>query len=128
MMIFETAACLSILNRSSRMRMSSCNSLPYSPLLAYQREPQVRLMPRRRPIGLTFCPIACSSSPGRCRRFDLAHDDGQIRKWLLDAASAAARTRREALEHKALADERLGDDEIVNIEVMIVFSVGDRAL
>ena len=73
--------------------MSSCSSLPYSPLLANQRESQVRLMPRRRPIGLTFCPIACSSSPGRCRRFDLAHDDGQIRKRLLDPPGAAARAR-----------------------------------
>src|ERR1700678_3078305 len=127
MMILDTAACLSILNRSSRMRMSSCSSLPYSPLLAYQRESKVRLMPRRRPIGLTFCPIACSSSPGRCRRFDLAHDDGQIRKRLLDPPGAAARTRRKALEHETLADKCLGDDEIVDIEIMIIFSVGDRA-
>src|SRR5574337_577809 len=47
--------------------MSSCSSLPYSPVLANQRESQVRLMPRRRPTGLTFCPIVLSSG---LRRFD----------------------------------------------------------
>ena len=40
--------------RYSRILMSSCSSLPYSFLPAYQRESQVRLMPRRKPIGLTF--------------------------------------------------------------------------
>ncbi len=49
-----TAACFSCLNSISRILMSSCNSLPYSPLPAYQRESQVRLMPSRKPIGLTF--------------------------------------------------------------------------
>ena len=52
--ILETAACLSSLASSSRIAMSSCNSLPYSFLPAYQRESQVRLMPSRKPIGLTF--------------------------------------------------------------------------
>jgi large subunit ribosomal protein L22 len=40
--------------RMGRIFMSSCSSLPYSFLPAYQRESQVRLMPRRRPSGLTF--------------------------------------------------------------------------
>ena len=38
----------------SRMCMSSCSSLPYSPRLANQRLSQVRLMPTRSPIGLTL--------------------------------------------------------------------------
>ena len=39
---------------------------PYSPLLANQRESQVRLMPSRSPIGLTFWPIRRSPRlPGR---------------------------------------------------------------
>ena len=41
--------------------MSSCNSLPYSALLENQRESQVRLTPRRSPIGLIFCPISILS-------------------------------------------------------------------
>ena len=50
----ETAACLSCFISSSRILMSSCSSEPYSLLPAYQRESQVRLMPTRSPIGLTF--------------------------------------------------------------------------
>ena len=52
--IFDTAACLSSFISSSRIFMSSCSSVPYSFLPAYQRESQVRLMPSRKPIGLTF--------------------------------------------------------------------------
>ena len=54
MTIFDTAACFSCFISASRIAMSSCMSFAYSPLLAYQRESQVRLMPSRRPIGLTF--------------------------------------------------------------------------
>ena len=54
MTTFETAACFSSFIRNARILMSSCSSLPYSPVLANQRESQVRLMPRRSPIGLTF--------------------------------------------------------------------------
>ena len=52
--ILDTAACLSCFISASRIVMSSCSSLPYSLLPAYQRESQVRLMPSRSPIGLTF--------------------------------------------------------------------------
>ncbi len=52
--IFEIAACLSDAMRTARISMSSCSSLAYSALLANQRESQVRLMPSRNPIGLTF--------------------------------------------------------------------------
>ena len=52
--IFDTAACFSAVMSSLRIAMSSCSSVPYSFLPANQRESQVRLMPSRRPIGLTF--------------------------------------------------------------------------
>ena len=52
--IFDTAACLSASIRTLRILMSSCSSVPYSFLPEYQRESQVRLMPSRNPIGLTF--------------------------------------------------------------------------
>ena len=54
MTIFEIAACLRPFIRVSRIFMSSCSSLPYSALFANQRESQVRLTPRRSPIGLIF--------------------------------------------------------------------------
>src|ERR1700677_4896856 len=108
--IFEIAACLRPLVSDSRIFMSSCNSLPYSPLVEYQRESQVRLTPRRRPIGLIFCPMICSS--GRCRGGggDFAHHDRDVGERLLDPAGAAARARTEALHHHVLADPRLRDD------------------
>ena len=52
--ILATAACFSSLCSISRILTSSCSSLPYSPLPEYQRESQVRLIPRRSPIGLIF--------------------------------------------------------------------------
>ena len=54
MTIFDTAACFSCFISASRTAMSSCISRAYSPLRANQRESHVRLMPSRRPIGLTF--------------------------------------------------------------------------
>ena len=45
---------------------------------------------------------------------------------LLDAPDAAARTRRPALHHQVLADIGLGDDQLVDVEIMIVLGVGDR--
>ena len=54
MTILEIAACLSAPISSSRIFMSSCSSLPYWALPENQRESQVRLTPRRSPIGLIF--------------------------------------------------------------------------
>src|SRR5919204_2950917 len=84
--IFDTAACLSCFISSSRIFMSSCSSVPYSPLPAYQRESQVRFTPRRSPTGLTFWPMEFSLRAG----LDLTHHDGQVRERLENAADAAA--------------------------------------
>src|SRR5277367_3319384 len=127
MTIFEIAACLRLLVSDSRIFMSSCNSLPYSPLLEYQRESQVRLTPRRSPIGLIFCPILNVSLSGPdLGGGDFPHDDGDVGEWLFDPPCPAARARTEALEHHVLADPGLGDDQIVDVEIMVVLSVGDR--
>src|SRR4051794_11637880 len=126
MTIFDTAACFSCFMRAARIATSSCISLAYSPLPANQRESQVRLMPSRRPIGLTFWPIRSSS-----RRFggrDFANHDGQVREGLQDAGAAATRTGVEPLQHERFADERLGDDEVVDIQVVVVLGIGDGAL
>ena len=54
--------------RNLRKPRSSSSRFPYS-LRANQRDSQVRLMPSRSPIGLTFCPITQPPrrSPGRSR-------------------------------------------------------------
>ena len=54
MMIRDTPAWYRRFFSSLRMAMSWCSSRPYSSLRANQRESQVRLMPSRNPIGLTF--------------------------------------------------------------------------
>src|SRR3954453_14115105 len=119
MTILEIAACLRPPIRTSRIFMSSCSSLPYSFLLANQRLSQVRLTPRRRPIGLTFCPIVYSS--GRLRRVDrnFPHHDRDVGERLFDAARPAARAWGKALHHHVLADIGLGDDEIVNVKLVV---------
>jgi hypothetical protein len=57
---------------------------------------------------------------------NLTNDDREVRERLLDAA-ARPRPRVEALHDERLADIGLGDDERVDVEVMVVLGVGDRA-
>src|SRR5437763_4609375 len=120
-----TAACFNSLCRISRILTSLCSSLPYSFLPANQRESHVRLMPRRSPIGLIFSPIALSRAL-LSARLDLTNDDRQLREWFKDTARAATAARCETLHDDAVADMRLGDNQIVDIEVMIVLGVCDR--
>src|SRR5262249_62386779 len=56
------------------------------------------------------------------------HHDGQVGERLENPSRTAASARAEALEHQRLAHVRLGDDEIVDVEVVIVLGVGDRRL
>src|ERR1700761_1652367 len=63
--------------------------------------------------------------PLRLLRFDFAHHDGEVRKWLENRADAAAGARRMPLEHDGLTDMSLGDDQIVDVEVVIVLRIGD---
>jgi SAM-dependent methyltransferase len=58
----------------------------------------------------------------------LAHDDGEVRERLLDPPDATARPGLPPLHHQRLADMGLGDDEVVDIEVVVVLGVGDRRL
>src|ERR1700722_17738117 len=113
MTILEIAACLRPSMRISRILKSSCSNLPYSALLEYQRLSQVRLTPRRRPIGLIFCPMVSSS--GR-RGLFFPHHDRDVGERLLDAAGSAARARAEALHHGILADKGLSNDEVIDVE------------
>src|SRR5450631_888619 len=126
-MIFEIAACFRVFMRTARISMSSCSSLLYSALSANQRESQVRLMPSRRPIGLTFCPIVFSSGLRRGSA-GFADDDRQMRERLMDTAGAAPRAGAEALQYHPIADISRGDDKVVDIEIVVVLGIGNRAL
>src|SRR5882672_4255970 len=57
---------------------------------------------------------------------DLTNNDRQLREWFKHTARTATAARCETLHDDAVADMRLGDDQIVDIEVMIVLGVGDR--
>src|SRR6266481_4043653 len=98
--ILATAACFNSLCRISRILTSSCSSLPYS-----------------------FSPAPCLSA-----RLDLTNDDRQLREWFKYTARAATAARCETLHHDAVADMGLGDDQIVDIEVVVVLGIGDRRL
>src|SRR5450631_2738652 len=126
-MIFEIAACFRVFMRTARISMSSCRSLRYSALSANQRESQVRLMPSLRPIGLTFCPIVFSSDLRRGGA-GFPDDDRQMRERLMNTAGPAPRARAETLQDHRIADISRGDDEIVDIEIVVVLGIGNRAL
>src|ERR1700720_2542859 len=127
MTIFEIAACLRFFMSVARIAMSSCRSFPYSVRPANQRESQVRLTPSRRPIGLTFCPIAFSLRP-RGGRTGFPNNDRQMRERLTNAPGASPRARAKPLQDHRVADVGRGDDQIVDIEIVVILGVGDRAL
>src|SRR5436190_5886193 len=60
------------------------------------------------------------------RFFLLAHDDADLAERLDDPGRPATSARGEALHRDRLADARLGDDQRVDIEIVVVFSIGDR--
>src|SRR3954463_5268561 len=55
-----------------------------------------------------------------------ADDDAHAAERLHDAAGTAAGARREPLHRDRLAHRRLGDDERVDVEIVVVLRVGDR--
>ena len=110
---------------AARILMSSCSSWPYSFLLANQRLSHVRLMPRRRPIGidlLTHDALLRPSLRLRGRRWSGSRTASRPDR------PGHGRARVEPLHHQRLADERLGDDEVVDVEVVVVLGIGDGAL
>ena len=127
MTIFETAACLSFFIERRADRHVLVQQLAVFVLAgeparipgAVDAEPQAD--------RIDFLSHRFLLRPG-CGGADFAHDDRQMRERLLDAPGAAARARAEALHDQRLADKGLGDDEIVDIEIVVVLGVGDRAL
>src|SRR5690606_19071642 len=69
---------------------------------------------------IVFCPILSLF-------FLLAHHDPQPAERLEDARGPAAAARSEPLHRDRLADRGLGDDERVDVEIVVVLGVGDRA-
>src|SRR3984957_19639977 len=57
---------------------------------------------------------------------DLTNNDRQLRERFKNTARTATAARCETFHHDAVADMRLGDDQIVDIEVVVFFGIGDR--
>jgi hypothetical protein len=59
---------------------------------------------------------------------DLTDLDGELGERLHDLAVPATRPRTAALHDEVLAHPGLGDDQLVDVQVVVVLGVGDRGL
>src|SRR4029078_7269473 len=113
-----TLALASRRSMSLRIAMSSLREVVYS-LSAYHFAVQVRETPRRKPYGWTLCPM--SGLLGR-------DDDRDVGHGLVDRERPTLCPRLEALDHRALVGDGIEDDQILGGQVVVVLSVGRRAL
>src|SRR5688500_16748458 len=103
---------------SVRIEMSSLREVVYS-LSAYHFAVQVRETPRRKPYGWTLCPMSGL----------LVRDgDGDVGHRLVDRERPTLGPWLEALDRGALVGDGLDDDQVLRGQVVIVLSVGGRAL
>src|SRR6476659_7178069 len=114
----DTLALASRRSMSVRIAMSSFREVVYS-LSAYHFAVQVRETPRRKPYGWTLCPMS-----GLLVR----DDDGDVGHGLVDRERPTLCPRLEALDRRALVGDGIEDDQILGGQVVVVLSVGSRAL
>src|SRR5688500_6020908 len=114
----DTEAFASRRSMSVRIAMSSLREVVYS-LSAYHFAVQVRETPRRKPYGWTLCPMS-----GLLVR----DDDGDVGHGLVDRERPALGPRLEALDRGAFVGDGLDDDQVLRRQVVVVLSVGGRAL
>src|SRR3546814_18813670 len=58
----------------------------------------------------------------------LAHEDGDMAERLQDLGTTAAGAGMEAPHHQTLADTGFGDDQTVDVKLVVVLGIGDRRL
>ena len=78
-------------------------------------------MPSRSPIGLTFWPITPFSSRSRTTTVKL------LNGFMIRPARPRARGRNRFMTN-AFAHRRLGHEQAVDVELVVVLGVGDRRL
>src|SRR5574343_946847 len=117
----DTAAFFSLAFRYSRTLMSSASMPAKSRLLAYQREAQLRLTARRKPVGSIFCPISF-------RPLSVAHRHVHMARGLADTVAAAFGARGKALERGALLDVDGLDLQFVDVGAVVVLGIGNGGL
>ena len=77
----ETDAFFNFFLRYSRTFISSANMPAKSLSLAYQREDQLRLIDKRKPVGLIFCPIFS-------RSLSITNRNVHMARWFSDLVTA----------------------------------------
>src|SRR4029079_9904526 len=102
----DTAAFLRRPFRYSRTFRSSASIVEKFLFDAYQRDDQLRVTGRRKPVGGIFCPM--------CPGPSVADGDVDVRRRLAEAVAAALGARREALQRRALLDVDRLDLEFVD--------------
>src|SRR4029079_2184493 len=113
-----TLALASRRSMSVRIAMSSLREVVYS-LSAYHFAVQVRETPRRKPYGWTLCPMS-----GLLVR----DDDRDVGHWLVDGERPPLCPWLDPLDLRALVGDGVEDDQVLRGQVVIVLSVGSRAL
>src|SRR5215210_7835191 len=101
-----------------RIAMSSLREVVYS-LSAYHFAVQVRETPRRKPYGWTLCPMS-----GLLVR----DDDGDVGHWLVDGERAPLGPLAPSLDRWSLVRDRVGDDEVLRGQVVVVLGIRRGAL
>ena len=122
----ETPACVSRLRRNLRSLQVLVQQLARSRRRRTSGESQVRLMPSAQPDRIDFlthvaASLACWSATSRTTMV----------RWLNHFSTGAERPRPRAWKRfiaKRLADVRLGDDQPVDVELVVVLGIGDRRL
>src|SRR5262245_33792600 len=119
-----TEACFSFSMSFSRMIWSSVRSFEKSFLPAYQRDCQLRRTARRKPTGLVFWPMEVRLGVGLA----VGEDDADVGHLLAAGHRGTAGAGLEALQHRAVLDDRALHAQRVGREVVVVLGVRDRAL
>src|SRR5674476_291421 len=114
----DTDAFLSLAFRYSRTLMSSASMPAKSRSLAYQRDDQLRLTDRRKPVGWIFCPISSWPLSVTNRHIHMA-------RGFSDLIATTFSAGREAPERSTLLDEDGFHLQLVDIGTVIVLSVGN---
>src|SRR5574343_865283 len=109
----DTAAFFRRCFRYSRTCRSSASIVAKFWLFAYQREAQLRVTGRRKPVGWIFCPIVFLLASVTDRHEDVAGG-------LADAVAAALGASREALQRGALLHIDRGDLQLINVSAVVM--------
>src|SRR3989344_4739084 len=114
----DTAAFLSFFFRNSRTSRSSARIEAKLRLVAYQRDAQLRVTARRKPVGWIFCPMI-----SLCL---VAHGHIDVAGRLADAVATALGAGSETLQRGTLFHINGLDLQFVDVSAVVVFGVGDR--